>query len=197
MKYWERWLVYPLLGISLLFSIAVLCRYCPRIVEPDNLGFDYMGVIVGALSLLIGFLVGWQIYKTIEIDKKMEVMNNGSRDAIAEDMFYNGYAKLTSLEYIYPENYISTIRICVAALNLNFSEDKASLLYELIDRYGDCLGIYCEETMKIEKLIDDLENMKYNSKSIRNGIKRLNIELNKVRNKMIERNARIMDNNDK
>ena len=85
----------------------------------------------------------------------------------------------------------------MAALNLNFSEDKASLLYELIDRYGDCLGIYCEETMKIEKLIDDLENMKYNSKSIRNGIKRLNIELNKVRNKMIERNARIMDNNDK
>ena len=70
-----------------LFNLYYLTNIYPR--RGENLSFDYMGIIVGILSLLVGFLVAWQIYQTIEVDKKIEAINNSSKDAIAEDMFAN------------------------------------------------------------------------------------------------------------
>ena len=43
-----------------------------------------MGVIVGVLSLLVGLLVGWQIYKTIEVDKKIESVESRYRDMLSK-----------------------------------------------------------------------------------------------------------------
>lgn len=72
MKHWERWLVYPLLGISLLFSIAVICKWCPRMVEPENLGFDYIGAIVGVLSLLVTVIAIFLAINYVVIEKRIK-----------------------------------------------------------------------------------------------------------------------------
>lgn len=49
-----------ILAINLFF----ICNYYPRI---ENLEFDYIGIIVSILSLLITVLIGWQIFSHISI----------------------------------------------------------------------------------------------------------------------------------
>lgn len=69
------WVVVP---FCLLGSLHYLFFFFPRAVcEKDNhilfnhLGFDYFGVIVGFFTLFITFLVGWQIYSTINARKEI------------------------------------------------------------------------------------------------------------------------------
>lgn len=45
---------------AIIMSLCSLCRSRERV-----LGFDYLGVIVGILALLVTFLVAWQIVQTI------------------------------------------------------------------------------------------------------------------------------------
>lgn len=47
-------------GIAFAFSIISLGVACYR---TDNLGFDYLGVIVGILAILVTILMAWQLYK--------------------------------------------------------------------------------------------------------------------------------------
>lgn len=54
--------------ISLIVSIIVLVNYCPT----QNLKFDYMGVIVGILALLVTSLIGAQVGQYVFVDRKIE-----------------------------------------------------------------------------------------------------------------------------
>ena len=46
-------------------SIIALCRQ-----YPSSLSFDYNGIIVAILSLLVAVLVGWNIYQLIDFNEK-------------------------------------------------------------------------------------------------------------------------------
>lgn len=70
------WVVVP---FCLLGSLHYLFIFFPRTVcEEDNhilfnhLGFDYFGVIVGFFTLLVTFLIGWNIYSTINAKEELE-----------------------------------------------------------------------------------------------------------------------------
>jgi len=162
MSKFERIIIYSILVISLLFSTFALCRTYPRYIsyEECNLGFDYMGVIVGALSLLVGFLVAWQIYNTIDVDKKIAMMSHSSREAIAEDMFYRGYSNGIGGN---TGSFFPTIKTCVAALNLNFTEEKAACFLEVIKAYEALLG---NDIQLIDKTKLEIDKIKFKSKSI-------------------------------
>ena len=67
----ECCLVYPFLAVSLVMSLIAICLTCPREVTQQNLGFDYMGLIVGILALLVTMLIGWQIYNALSLDQKV------------------------------------------------------------------------------------------------------------------------------
>lgn len=54
--------------MSLAVSICVLVNYCPT----QNLQFDYMGVIVGILALLVTALIGAQVGQYVFVDRKIE-----------------------------------------------------------------------------------------------------------------------------
>lgn len=162
MKKWERWLVYPFLAASFIMSLIAICLTCPREVTQQNLGFDYMGVIVGILSLLVGFLVAWQIYKTIEVDRKIEAINNSSKDAIAEDMFYKWYGRL--LEAYHIGLILSCTQSCIAALNMNFTEEKANLFYEAFKLHDTAYYGMGEES--VNKVRTELDKLKFKSKAI-------------------------------
>lgn len=51
--------------VSLVFSGAALCKTCPAV----DLKFDYLGVIVGILALLVTVLIGWQIFSLVNINR--------------------------------------------------------------------------------------------------------------------------------
>lgn len=57
--------------IAIIFSIVALCNTCPRLISEDEPGFDYIGVIVGVLSLLVALLIGWNIYNALDLNKKI------------------------------------------------------------------------------------------------------------------------------
>lgn len=47
--------------VSLTVSVLVLVNYCPT----QGLNFDYLGVIVGIMALLVTVLIGLQLYNYI------------------------------------------------------------------------------------------------------------------------------------
>lgn len=59
--------------LALVFSIISICRSFYRTVD---LGFDYMGVIVGVLAILVTCLVAWNIHSAIEANHKIKDMLN-------------------------------------------------------------------------------------------------------------------------
>lgn len=63
----ERIITWVTVAVSLIVSIVALCRSLPCMV-----GMDYMGVIVGILSLLITMLIGWNIYTVVDFNRRKE-----------------------------------------------------------------------------------------------------------------------------
>lgn len=73
--------------LSLIISVIALAVALPR---PNNLGFDYLGVIVAIISLATAFAVGFQIWNALSLEKRLEKL----KAKIEAD----NIAKITSLE---------------------------------------------------------------------------------------------------
>lgn len=59
--------------VSIVGSVIAICISAYR---TDSLGFDYQGVIVGILALLVTVLIGWQIFMIFDIKRiKDDVLN--------------------------------------------------------------------------------------------------------------------------
>lgn len=58
--------------LSITAIICSLVAICVSLPSAPELGIDYIGVIVGILSLLVTMLIGWQIYNAIIIEKKIK-----------------------------------------------------------------------------------------------------------------------------
>lgn len=65
--------------ISLVISIVVLVNYCPT----QNLQFDYMGVIVGILTLLVTALIGAQVGQYVFVGRKIQKISGKISRTIA------------------------------------------------------------------------------------------------------------------
>lgn len=61
-----------LTGISIISLMLSLISICIAAYRTPELGFDYQGMIVGVLSLLITILIGWQIYTTINVKEELD-----------------------------------------------------------------------------------------------------------------------------
>lgn len=62
----ERIVVYISVAVLFAMSIISLCNSLPR-----TNGIDYIGVIVGILSLLVTLLIGWQLINYFVVEKRM------------------------------------------------------------------------------------------------------------------------------
>lgn len=66
-RFWE--IMYSLVSaINTISCIILLCIICPRV---ENLGFDYIGVIVAILALLVTLLIGWNIFTALDFRKEV------------------------------------------------------------------------------------------------------------------------------
>lgn len=85
-------LSYSALIVSIIISITSLAIVSPR---NKNLDFDYIGVIIGLLSLIVTILIGWQIYSTInirnliskEVQDNLKSFEQDSLQAIANSQY--------------------------------------------------------------------------------------------------------------
>lgn len=62
----ERLVIYGAVMLSLILSIISLCNS-----QPATNRLDYIGVIVGILSLLVTILIGWQLVNYFVVEKRM------------------------------------------------------------------------------------------------------------------------------
>lgn len=54
---------------ALAVGVAAIIIACPR---KEELGIDYMGVIVGILSLLVTCLIGYEVFRVFTFKKSVE-----------------------------------------------------------------------------------------------------------------------------
>lgn len=159
-------------ALALSCSIASICRTFSR---GSELGIDYLGIIIGMLAFLTAILIAfvWNGYavRDKEIDRKIDLLQNSSKKAIAEDMLYTAYSEMINAGNVYMM-YRIALKKAIAALNLDFTEEKAELICsrpnadEFISFWGNEPGcVLCQ--------IDDLKLVKNKSKSIESFIRTL------------------------
>ena len=82
---------------AIICSVVAICVSLPSAPE---LGIDYIGVIVGILSLLVTMLIGWQIWNAMTIEKKISDEVKKVKDSISkeiENMRNNNFNALQKL----------------------------------------------------------------------------------------------------
>ncbi len=83
----SKWIWLFALVLSVL-NIIVVCRCNPS----SEITFDYNGIIIGALSILVTVLIGWNIYSVVDFKKitesiksEMDVLKNDTSNNIAQN----------------------------------------------------------------------------------------------------------------
>lgn len=140
--------------LLLIVNIYYICNYYPKTA---NLGFDYTGIIVGVLSILITMLLGWQIISNLSIVKSLkgELDINLRRFLIRtkkniHDTKYIAIA--TSLAQLgisqfYNKDFPNAIRILMNALVFCFKIEVHDELYD--DVYKHIIKTLKEISKKI------------------------------------------------
>lgn len=95
---------------AIICSVVAICVSLPSAPE---LGIDYIGVIVGILSLLVTMLIGWQIWNVIAIDKKIDGKVKQTSDSLTESI---NVTKKEMIEYIEKANEKSQTEIMTSLL---------------------------------------------------------------------------------
>lgn len=160
MKSWERWIVYILLFIVLILSIISICRTCPR----TDLGFDYMGVIIGLLSLLVTFLLGWNIYQVLNIKQTKEQIQKEVDEKIRRvlaSLHYNSFLAFKDKSSV---GAVTSLVLCLNQLIKNVDDETENIERIVLeieysfaklkeeDEFGENnRGILCKVIREIEK----------------------------------------------
>lgn len=134
----ERLAIYGLVLLSLILSIISLCNS-----HPCTSGLDYIGVIVGILSLLVTILIGWNIYTVIDFNKKKEELSKN--EAVLSDLILrvnnNTTADSAALEfnfaYLYAYLLTNNEPLGLGFWYINHTLN-AILKYSEIAKYKEC-----------------------------------------------------------
>ena len=94
---------------ALIFSIIAVCRsFC----RTSDLGFDYLGVIIGSLAIMVTYLVAWNIHTAIDANHKIKEMRDeivALRSSIVSDKL-SSERKINKLKAELYDNIVSTNR---------------------------------------------------------------------------------------
>ena len=123
---------------AIICSVVAICVSLPSTPE---LGIDYIGVIVGILSLLVTMLIGWQIWNVIAIDKKIDGKVKQTSDSLTESI---NVTKKEMIEYIEKANEKSQTEIMTSLLfiqgdNFLFKSQFENALLRYLDVISDII----------------------------------------------------------
>lgn len=133
--------------ITLTFSIIAISVCCPRNVEFSDLGFDYIGVIVGIISLLVAVLIGWNIYTVVDFNKKTEIIEEKAEVIKVEyQKLKNDYQELKkSLEYTQSDMTFTSI------INYAQKMHNGNFIQYAIDGYMDALNVAIKDGLSSDR----------------------------------------------
>lgn len=139
---------------AIIMSIVALADTHPRVLYSADgktvvLGFDYIGVIVGILTLLVTLLVAWNIWQVLDSGRKIQEIESSVK---SNELFINARGNYTQGVFLMTNCISSTdVRVlpnlCVAYRNflesLYFylqSTKDASAIRNCVDNMEKCLN---------------------------------------------------------
>jgi len=127
--------------ISLLILLVVLLAislviHAPRVIKENQLGFDYMGVIVSILSVLVTLLVAWNIWQTVDVNQRVK---NIELDNERHKLELDRQVVAVKSEMRELSNETSGTRLYCDA-SLSYSDANISLFQNLIGISGEELN---------------------------------------------------------
>lgn len=141
--------------ITLGFNLYFICNFYPR--NPNNLGIDYIGVIIGILALLVTILITWQIFNTINANKKIEDL---------EKLRYSIKSHIITLTTISSErscntahciqNYISAIEYALMSNDEDALNNALTQLKSMC-KHNDVYEVYKGEKRRYIKVLKQLD----------------------------------------
>ena len=120
--------------VALIISVIALCRTCPRTV---SLSFDYLGVIIGILSVLVTVVIGWNIYSILDI-KNLRSENDGKIKKLEEKFYNNAYTGLAQTHLSFANSYVIDLS------EKDSSKSKNQRVGLFILHYLYTISYYCE-----------------------------------------------------
>lgn len=117
--------------LSLIVSGIAIGVSCYR---TEELSMDYMGMIVGILSLLVTALLGWNIYSVIDV-------KNIRQDYEELKAKLNASIEEQNAEKTRLRKYVNIVQSFTMA-NVRLTEKK----------YGDALGLYCDSAIGLNRM---------------------------------------------
>lgn len=132
-----KWIIiYIIVLASLIMSIFSLCNSLPR-----TDGLDYIGVIVGILSLLVTVLIGWQITNYFMFEKRTRAYS----ESLIEQYSYSVDCYAIALTAVIPYQQHNTevgIDTSIQAIKMGlqgYDKNTISLpMSQLIELAKDC-----------------------------------------------------------
>ncbi len=153
-------------AVAILLSIISLCISSPHIKQLD---FDYQGITVDVLSLLVTVLIGWQIFNIIEFDRRIDKKINERENDLNErivSQFNNKFINLDN-KIINLDNKIINLdsKIMVKENGLTVYVD--SLERKLVDSNRETVNEQNNIILNLENKIRVIENdLKVNVNSL-------------------------------
>lgn len=130
---------------AIIIAVIALAISLPRLIWTEkfgkvNLGFDYLGVIVALLALMVTLMVGWNIWQTMEARRAIEKFDDRTRnfdeelDKKVETIKYNLIAEIKGLQDKTSEELINKELYARGETASNIYE-KLIHAYNLLERF--------------------------------------------------------------
>lgn len=129
---------------ALIISVIAIGICAPRYKE---LGFDYTGIIVTVLSLLITILITWQIYITLTLDNRVKQYISDRIRSTKADIYQDIDTKIKDYDY-----HLGSILLHTKANNI--ADKKNAIKYYFLALHFANKSSYKDN---IDHLIDDLK----------------------------------------
>ena len=129
---------------ALMVSVIAIWICAPRYEE---LGFDYTGVIVTVLSLLVTILIAWQIYITLTLDNRVKQYISDRIRSTKGDIYQDMDTKIKDYDY-----HLGSILLHTKANNS--TDKKNAIKYYFLSLHFANKSSYKDN---LNHLIDDLK----------------------------------------
>lgn len=136
---------------AIIMAVIALATVCPR----NDLSLDYMGVIVGILSLLVTALIGWQVFNLIKIDRLKDNLETAEKriTEVKKDAQKELYEHSALMMSIHSKDHIGKFDLHAvnkdyASLSFAYSMAVSALRYSL-EANTDSITDSCLDTLSV------------------------------------------------
>lgn len=183
---------------AIIMSIVALADTHPRVLYSTDgktvvLGFDYIGVIVGILALLVTCLVAWNIWQIIDTkntvrkaEEASEKIQEFEKEIERNKNIHRPYLAYTEgMRYFDVQNYSSAVNyfMSMAEMYVDYEIDFNDFMSKAIENAITCIK---KEPWHFRHrlFIDRIDNMVGRLRKLNNAVTPLDAQLSRIRKEL-------------